>query len=197
MPLTTSGSGLYLFFITYFSYPQWSNVQYGRSRSTQHGIVWKTVGDNTFIYNHLVFELPRPTFPSSASHPVVNLHRSPIAGTDVDFSSSSNSPAVIESTDLPSFRTIIKISPAVAPELAMKRRPLESKATPVGRMQPGQSAALILSFLGGTGALGRLADDKIGITAVLLVFGCVGLPFAKVIAKSLYPSGGLRFLLHD
>jgi hypothetical protein len=119
-----------------------------------------------------------------------------MAGTDVDFSSNSNSPAVVESTGLPSFRTIMKISPAVAPELAIKRRPLESKATPVGRIQPGQSAALILSILPGTGPLGRFAEDRIGITAVLLVFGCVGRPFAKVIAKSLYPSGGLRFLLY-
>jgi hypothetical protein len=88
----------------------------------------------------------------------------------------------------------MKISPAVAPELATKRRPFESKVTPVGRMQPGQSAALILSVLAGTALLGRFAEERIGMTAVLLVFGCVGLPFSKVIAKSLYPSGGLRFL---
>jgi hypothetical protein len=90
---------------------------------------------------------------------------------------------------------MINISPAVDPELAMKRRPLESKVTPAGRMQPGQSAALILPGVPGTGPLGRFAEDRIGITAVLLVFGWVGLPFAKVIAKSLYPSGGLRFQL--
>jgi hypothetical protein len=64
-------------------------------------------------------------------------------------------------------------------------------------MQPGQSAALILSILPGTGPLGRFAEDKIGITAVLLVLEWNGRPFAKVIAKSLYPSGGLRFLLYD
>ena len=98
---------------------------------------------------------------------------------------------------MPSFRTTIKISPALAPELATKRRPLESKVTPVGRMQPGQSAAFILSVLPGTGALGRFAEDRIGITAVLLELECVGRPFAKVIAKSLYPSGGLRFLSYD
>jgi hypothetical protein len=64
-------------------------------------------------------------------------------------------------------------------------------------MQPGQSAALILSALAGTGLLGRFAEERIGITAALLVLGCIGRPFAKVIAKSLYPSGGLRFLSYD
>jgi hypothetical protein len=122
-------------------------------------------------------------------------YRSPIAGTDFDFSSNSSSSGVEESTDLPSFRTTMKISPTFAPALAMKRRPLESKVIPVGRMQPGQSAALILSILGGAGLLGRFAEERIGITAVLLVLGWVGMPFAKVIAKSLYPSGGLRFLV--
>jgi hypothetical protein len=78
----------------------------------------------------------------------------------------------------------------------MKRRPLESNVIPVGRIQSGQSAALALSALPVTGPLGRFAEDKIGITAVLLVLECVGIPFAKVIAKSLYPSGGLRFLLN-
>jgi hypothetical protein len=120
-----------------------------------------------------------------------------MAGTDVDFSSSSNSSTVEESTDPPSFRTTTKISLTFAPLLAMKRRPLESKAIPVGRMHVGQSAELILSGLPGTGPLGRFAEDRIGITAVLLEFEWVGCPFAKVTAKSLYPSGGLRFLVRD
>jgi hypothetical protein len=102
---------------------------------------------------------------------ISNIFYNPIARTDVDFSSSSISSAVEESTDLPSFLTTMKISPALAPELATKRRPLVSKVTPVGRMQRGQSAAFILSALPCTGPFGRFAEDRIGITAVLLELG--------------------------
>jgi hypothetical protein len=143
------------------------------------------------VYYHRIFSTASNSTPPQLA---TLQYFSPIAGTDLDLSSGSNSAAVVESTDLPSLRTTMKISPAVAPELAMNRRPLESKATPVGRMQPGQSAALILSVRPATGLVGRLADERIGMTAVLLVLGDTGRPFSKVMAKSLYPSGGLRFL---
>jgi hypothetical protein len=76
----------------------------------------------------------------------------------------------------------------------MKSRPLLSKSTPVGRRHSAQSAAFILSCRSGTGAVGSFAEDRIGIAAFRLVLGWVGLPSLKVMAKSLYPSGGLRFL---
>ena len=85
-----------------------------------------------------------------------------------------------------------KISPVEL--LDTYRRPLVSKVTPEGRMQSMQSAEFNLVGDSLTGALGSFAELRILMAAFRLVGACVGWPFAYVIAKSLKPSGGLRFL---